>query len=51
MPYPYFMMSLLYLSLVALGAFASLLTGLGIIPDVWKPGMVEGAFGDSRRAI
>ena len=32
MPYPYFLMALLYISLAALGAFASFLTGLGIIP-------------------
>lgn len=32
MPYPYFLMSLLYLSLVALAALASILTGLEIIP-------------------
>lgn len=32
MPHPYFLMSLLYLSLVALGALASILTGLEIIP-------------------
>lgn len=31
MPHPYFLMSLLYLSLVALGALASVLTGLGVI--------------------
>ncbi len=32
MPHPYFLMSLLYLSLVALAALASILTGLEIIP-------------------
>lgn len=32
MSHPYFLMSLLYLSLVALGALASILTGLEIIP-------------------
>jgi cytochrome c oxidase cbb3-type subunit I len=32
MPHPYLLMSLLYLSLVALGALASILTGLEIIP-------------------
>jgi cytochrome c oxidase cbb3-type subunit I len=32
MPYPYFLMTLLYLSLVVLAALASILTGLGIIP-------------------
>lgn len=32
MPQPYFLMSMLYLSLVALSALASLLTGLEIIP-------------------
>ncbi len=32
MPHPYFLMSLLYLSLVALGVLASILTGLEIIP-------------------
>ncbi len=32
MPHPYFLMSLLYLSLVALGVLASVLTGLGVIP-------------------
>lgn len=30
MPHPYFLMSLLYLSLVALAALASILTGLEI---------------------
>ena len=32
MPHPYFLMSLLYLSLAALGVLASVLTGLGLIP-------------------
>lgn len=32
MPHPYFLMSLMYLSLVALAALASILTGLEIIP-------------------
>jgi cytochrome c oxidase cbb3-type subunit I len=32
MPYPYFLMTLLYLSLVVLAALASILTGLEIIP-------------------